>query len=310
VRILSAARGAFERAGTGKTRMKAAALLAAFLLAFTMERAFAAETRTAAVLNVTVTSPWLGLLVNFIGGVNVKVTAIQDWNDDGELVRRIRARNLQELPAGTLLMAFDFRDAKGLGLPFEHYENYHSLYSELPLAEDKIDASLSDPSVVPFIAQRVLTVLADWDPGNYPYYQRRLAELQARLYSSILAGRQMLKDQPVYDLTGHSSALLQAVGCALARPSSEEWTAWSAWKEIPLLTATVSRQAENRTVVVVDYSTPKAIRSSLASNSAVFLFARPKIDQDYPAFLHDQYISLWGKITSRPLPPPARRRAQ
>jgi hypothetical protein len=269
---------------------------------------FAAEAQAAAVLNVTVTSPWLGILVNFIGGVNVKVTAIQDWNDDGELVRRIRARNLQSLPADALILAFDFRDAKWLGLPFEQYKSYHSLYSELPLGEDRIDASLSDPSVVPFIAQRVLTVLADWDPGNYPYYQRRLAELQARLYSSILAGRQMLKDQSVYDLTGHSSALLQAAGCRLIRPSSEEWAAWNAWKEIPLLTATVSRQAENRTAVVIDYSTPKAIRSSLASNPAVFLFIRPKIDQDYPSFLHDQYISLWSKITSRPLPPPTRRR--
>ncbi|MDR1875007.1 MAG: hypothetical protein LBQ90_08370 [Synergistaceae bacterium] len=269
---------------------------------------FAAEAQAAAVLNVTVTSPWLALLVNFIGGVNVKVTSIQEWNDDGELVRRIRARNLQSLPSDTPLIAFDFRDARGLGLPFEQYKNYRSLYAELPLAEDKIDASLSDPSVVPFIAQRVLTVLASWDPGNYPYYQRRLAELQARLYSSILAGRQMLKDQAVYDLTGYSNALLQAVGCRLVRPSPEEWAAWSEWKEISQLMAIVSRQAENRIAVVIDYSTPKAIRSSLASNPAVFLFGRPKIDQDYPAFLHDQYISLWSKITSRPLPPPTRRR--
>jgi hypothetical protein len=270
--------------------------------------ALAVEAQAAAVLNVTVTSPWLALLVNFIGGVNVRVTAIQEWNDDGELVRRIRARNLQSLPPDTPLMAFDFRDARGLGLPVERYENYRSLYAELPLEEDKIDASLSDPSVVPFIAQRVLTVLAGWDPGNYPYYQRRLAELQARLYSSILAGRQMLKDLPVYDLTGYSSTLLQAVDCGLIRPSPEEWASWSAWKEIPGLTALVSRQAENRVAVVIDYATPKAIRSSLASNPAIFLLGRPRIDQDYPAFLHDQYISLWSKMTSRPLPPPTRPR--
>jgi hypothetical protein len=259
-------------------------------------------------LEVTVTSPWLALLANFIGGVNVKVTAIQEWNDDGELVRRIRARNLQSLPSEILLMAFDFRDAKGLGLPFERYPNYRPLYTELPLGEDKIDASLSDPSVVPFVSQRVLTILADWDPGNYPYYQRRLAELQARLYSSILAGRQMLRDQSIYDLTGHTTALLQAVGCKLTRPSSEEWALWSQWREMSHLMETVSLLAEKKFVVAVDYSTPKAIRTSLAQNPAVFLFTRPKIDQDYPAFLHDQYLSLWSKITSRPLPVRTQRR--
>ena len=261
----------------------------------------------AGVLNVTVTSPWLAILVNFIGGVNVNVTSIQEWNDDGELVRRIRARNLQSLPAESLVMAFDYRDAKGLGLPLEQYKNYRALYNQMPLEENKLDASMSDPSVIPFIAQRVLTILADWDPSNYPYYQRRLAEFQARLYSTTLAGRQMLKGERVYDLTGHSGAFLQAAGCKLTRPSDEEWAAWSAWRNIGQLTSTVSRMVEERTVVVMDYSTPRAIRSVLSSNRAVFLIPRPRINQDYPAFLHDQYLSLWSRTTLRPLPPPGRR---
>jgi hypothetical protein len=259
-------------------------------------------------LDVVVTSPWLSLLTSFIGGINVNVTSIQEWNEDGELVRRIRTRSLRSLPPESLIMAFDYRDAKGLGLPFEQYNYYRPLYDQLPLDENKIDASLSDPSVIPFIAQRVLTVLADWDPANYPYYQRRLAEFQARLYSTTLAGRQILKEQPIYDLTGHSSTLLQAVGCKLTRPSEAEWAAWSAWKEIHQLTETVSRLAEAKVSVVLDYSTPKAIRSILSSNPAVFLIVRPRSDMDYPAFLNDQYISLWSKITSRPLSTPGRRR--
>jgi hypothetical protein len=177
----------------------------------------------------------------------------------------------------------------------------------MPLDENKLDVFMSDPSVIPFIAQRVLTVLADWDSLNYPYYQRRLAEFQALLYSTTLAGRQMLKDQRVYDLTGHSGAFLQAAGCNLTRPSDEEWAAWSAWKEIGRLTSTVSRMAEEKTAVVIDYSTPKAIRSILSSNTAVFLITRPSPNQDYPAFLHDQYLSLWSKITVRPIPPAGRR---
>jgi hypothetical protein len=282
--------------------------IASFVAALVIGTLFISCPAGAAVLEVTVTSPWLALLTNFIGGVNVKVTAIQEWNDDGELVRRIRARSLQSLSAETYIMAFDYRDSKGLGLPFEQYKNYRSLYNQMPLDESKLDASLSDPSVIPFIAQRVLTVLADWDPANYPYYQRRLAEFQARLYSTTLAGRQILKDQSIYDLTGHSGALLQAAGCKLKRPTAEEWAAWSAWKEISQLTATVTRMAEEKTAVVVDYSTPRAIRSMLSSNSAVFLIVRPHSDQDYPSFLHDQYISLWSKMTLIPLPTPTRRR--
>ena len=268
---------------------------------------FIAGRADAEVLNVTVTSPWLAILVNFIGGVNVNVTSIQVWNDDGELVRRIRTRNLQSLPEDAFIMAFDYRDSRGLGLPLERYENYRSLYNQMPLDENKLDASMSDPSVIPFIAQRVLTVLADWDPSSYPYYQRRLAEFQARLYSTTLAGRQVLKGERVYNMTGHSGAFLQAAGCKLTRPSDEEWVAWSAWKEISRLSATISRMTEEKTVVVMDYSTPKAIRSILSSNQAVFLIPRPRINQDYPAFLHDQYLSLWSKITVRPLPPAGRR---
>ncbi|MCL2008962.1 MAG: hypothetical protein FWG71_00260 [Synergistaceae bacterium] len=261
----------------------------------------------AGILNVTVTSPWLAILVNFIGGVNVRVTSIQDWNDDGELVRRIRARNLQSLPADSLIMAFDNSDSKILGLPFEQYNNYRVLYNQMPLDDNKLDAYMSDPSVIPFIAQRVLTVLAGWDSPSYPYYQRRLAEFQARLYSTTLAGRQVLKGQRIYDLTGHSGAFLQAVGCRLTRPSNEDWAEWSAWKEIGRLTGMVSRMAEEKMVVVMDHSTPKAIRSILGSNPAVFMITRPRSNQDYPAFLHDQYISLWSRTTLRPLLPAGRR---
>jgi hypothetical protein len=261
----------------------------------------------AGALDIIVTSPWLTLLVNFVGGVNVKAASIQEWNEEGELIRRIRARRLQSLPPETLLMAFDYRDAKGLGLPFEQYPNYRPLYSQLPLDEHKIDAALLDPAVVPFVAQRVLTVLAGWDPENYPYYQKRLAEFQARIYSTTLAGRQILKDQAVYDLTGQSGALLQAAGCRLKRPSEADWADWSAWKEMGKLTATVSRLLDEKVAVVMDCATPKAIRGTLGANPNVFLIARPKPDQDYPSFLHDQYISLWSKITTKPLPVQRRR---
>jgi hypothetical protein len=283
-------------------------LAAVLLPLFLALCARAAPAAPSPVLEILVSSPWLALLTNFIGGVNVKVSSILEWNEEGELTRRVRTRSLQSLPPKSLIMAFDYRDARGLGLSPDGYENYRSLYTRFPIDEDAFDASLSDPSVIPFVAQRALTVLADWDPDNYPYYQRRLAEFQARLYSTTLAGRQILRGQTVYDLTGHSGALLKAAGCLLIRPSEAEWGAWSAWKETDKLLSSVSRHLEEKNAVVVDASTPRAIRGLLGANHGVFAIARPKTDQDYPAFLHGQYISLWSKLTQKPLPAPRRGR--
>ena len=43
---------------------------------------------------------------------------------------------------------------------------------------------------------------------------------------------------------------------------------------------------------VMDGGTPKALRRLLEFCLEVFSFGRPPLTQDYPAFLHDQYISL------------------
>jgi hypothetical protein len=278
-------------------RKRLIAALLALLFLFASSAGVPSAGAASPVLEILVSSPWLALLTNFIGGVNVKVSSILEWNEEGELTRRVRARSLQSLPPESRIMAFDYRDARGLGLSPDNYKNYRSLYTRFPIDEDAIDTSLSDPSVIPFVAQRVLTVLAGWDPDNYPYYQRRLAEFQARLYSTTLAGRQILKGQAVYDLTGHSGALLEAAGCRLVRPSEPEWAEWSAWKETDKLLAGVSRRLEEKTAVIVDASTPRAIRGLLSANPGVFTIARPKPDQDYPSFLHGQYISLWSKLT-------------
>ncbi|MDR1740763.1 MAG: hypothetical protein LBR38_02805 [Synergistaceae bacterium] len=258
-------------------------------------------------LDVLVTSPWLAIVTSFVGGVNVSVRSVQEWNADGDLTRRIRARALQDMPPDTLIIAFDDRDARSVGLPLEKYINYHRLYDLMPIDESRVDSFMSDPSVLPFIAQRVLTALADWDPNGYPYYQRRLAEFQARLYSSTLAGRQILKDKPVYDLTGHSWAMLCAAGCDVVRPSPEDWAAWSTWHGLDRLLSEVARLTEAKFTVVIDCSSPRSIRAYLAAKPAVFTLARPV--GDYTTFLHDQYLALWSKMSERPLPPRGARRS-
>lgn len=255
-------------------------------------------------VNVVVTLPWLALLTSFIGGPNVAVAPLLEWNADGDMVRAAGGRTLRSLPRDARVMALDSGDAQRARLDVRKFPNLRTLYRPFPVEEPRIDATLSDPSVLPFVAQRVLTVLADWDPANYPYYQRRLAEFQARLSSSVLAGRQILRDVPVYDLTGCSGVLLRAAGCRIERPASADWAAWSAGKEQDLLVQELDRRREDKVTVVMDGGTPRALRRLLASRPEVFSFGRPPMTQDYPAFLHAQYISLWLKITTKPLPVP------
>lgn len=255
-------------------------------------------------VNVVVTLPWLALLTSFIGGPNVAVAPLLEWNADGDMVRAAGGRTLRSLPRDARVMALDSGDAQRARLDVRKFPNLRTLYRPFPVEEPRIDAALSDPSVLPFVAQRVLTVLADWDPANYPYYQRRLAEFQARLSSSVLAGRQILRDVPVYDLTGCSGVLLRAAGCRIERPASADWAAWSAGKEQDLLVQELDRRREDKVTVVMDGGTPRALRRLLASRPEVFSFGRPPMTQDYPAFLHAQYISLWLKVTTKPLPVP------
>ncbi|NLL36066.1 MAG: hypothetical protein GX256_00920 [Fretibacterium sp.] len=279
-------------------------LAVAFLIAFLCLPGAAAGAER---MKLTVTSPWLFLLSGFIGGANVTVVSMQEWNANGDLVRVPRSR-APALTPDDRIMAFDEEDARKLGVTKEKYPQLSALYDPFPIHGVKLDEALADPSVLPFVAQRVLTVLADWDPAGYPYYQRRLAEFQARLYSTILAGRQLLKGQKVYDLTGSSRPLLQAAGCEILSPSEADLEAWSAYKGLNALMEQTARNGEQKIPVVIDFETPKAIRRALVSRTEVFLLGRPPATQDYPSFLHDQYTSLWLKVISKPLVPPGRKR--
>lgn len=279
----------------GRPLVLAAAL---FLLSLPARAALADE------LPIAVTQPWIALIVSFLGGPNVAVKPLLIWNDAGDPVRAEGGRALRNLPADARIVALDSADLAGAGLKVGAYGNLRTLYNPFPIPPARWDASLPDPSVMPFVAQRVLTVLADWDPQNYLYYQRRLAEFQARLSSSVLAGRQVLRDVRVCDLSGASSALLRAAGCRMERPDLHLLDSWSRASPKQLQEFLEERIAQG-VVLVMDGGTPRNLRSFLGGRTEVFSFARPPLNQDYPAFLNEQYISLWQKITAKP---PAGRR--
>ena len=245
-------------------------------------------------LKVAVCHPWLTLLASFIGGPEVSVTPLRIWNANGDLVLAERGKTLRELEEGAKVIALDSEDAKASGIDGRKKLEVRCLYSPFPVGR----SALSDPSVIPFVAQRVLTALSEWDPQNYPHYQRRLAEFQARLSSSVLMGR-VLKDVTICDMSGSSGILLQAAGCKVIRP--ENWELWTKGNLAGLREVLDKNRAEE-IMTIIDDDTPAVLKRYVNGRSDVFKWARPSLEMDYPSFLHEQYISLWQKVITKPLP--------
>ena len=239
-------------------------------------------------MNIVVTDMWLSMLTSFIGGSEVNVIPIKIWNSNGDLIMSERGKILKELDSDSKIIALDEKEAKNI----KGLENFKIkfLYSSFP-----VDYSLIiDPSVIPFVAQKILTALSEWDTVNYPYYQRRLAEFQARLSGAILVG-QVLKEFTVCDMSGSCGILLQAAGCKIERPEQNNFERWGKANFIGLRDYLDSMKAKD-IIIVYDDDIPNVLRKYLASRNDSFHWSRPAEGIDYPTFINDQYISLWQKI--------------
>lgn len=238
-------------------------------------------------------SPWLAMVTRFIGGVYVSVKPVQEWNSDGETVRRIRPR---DVPQGAKIIALDEAEAFALGLQKNRHENLFLLYNKVPFDRERSDFFFSDPSVLPFIAQRVLTALSQFDPLNYAYFQRRLSEFQTRLDSTVLVGRQLLGGYPVFDLTGGFTSLLSAAGCEMLPSDRVRKEQWNKGEDIAGLVSQAEEAIKSMIPVVLDGSSAKPVRDALKGNRNILFLGRPNPDQDLLLFFHDQYLLLWNRL--------------
>ncbi len=244
---------------------------------------------------VWTTSPWLALLTRFIGGVFVTVRPIEIWNEDGVVVRRVQTKNI---PKEGRIIALDTAEALRLGLNQNDWRKLSFLYRTAPFDKSRSDFFFYDPSALPFIAQRVFTALSQFDPGNYPYYQRRLSEFQTRLDSTVLVGRRLLSGSPLIDLGGSFSPMLTAAGCRLLPVEEYLRTAWERGEEMDRLEALLEDALGRRVPVLVDTSSSKILRDSLRNNREIVFIGRPSLDQDLLLFFHDQYILLWNRLAA------------
>lgn len=242
-------------------------------------------------MDVWTTSPWLALVARFIGGVYVQVRPVTAWKEDAVVVRLVQAR---DVPFGAHILCLDGDDLREHGFSFSDWKQARQLYDFLPFPQDETDSYLSDPSVLPFVAQRLLIALSGWDQTHYSYFQRRLAEFQTRLESTVIVGRKMLAGTRVVDLTGCSTQFLKAASCVLEKPAPASLDLWSKGEGKEELLSYISEKIRTDRLPVVDDLTSAAIRGVLASIPGVARLSRPAIDQDILLSFYDRYLYLWN----------------
>ena len=103
----------------------------------------------------------------------------------------------------------------------------------------------------------------------------------------------------IADFSGSSGVLLRAAGCKVERPKEIE-----TWQKgnFAGLREYLDEAKSRGTALIFDDDTPPVLKRYLNGKSDVYKLERPSLDTDYPSFLHEQYISLWQKITAKPLP--------
>ncbi len=255
---------------------------------------FILRASTAFAWEVWTTTPWLALVTRFIGGVFVTVRPIEFWSEDGQVVRKVQNR---AIPKDGRIIALDTEEASRLGLNQKEWTALAPLYRTAPFDKKRLDYFFADPSSLPFIAQKVFTVLSQFDPPNYPYYQRRLSEFQTRLDSTVIVGRRLLSGSTFIYIGGNFSGMLTAAGCLLESIDESLKTLWEQEKELDRLSGLLGDALDRRIPVIVDTSSKK-LKEALRNNKEVLFLEKPVLDQDILLFFHDQYILLWNRLAA------------
>ena len=236
--------------------------------------------------------PWLASMASFIVGPTMKIQSVSAWNASGEL--RIPRRP----PRDSIIMAIDPLDASRLGLVWGE-AGLFLLYENLPIEPSSRGMLPFNPSVLPFLSQRMLKILCELNPDNYSFYQRRMAEFQSRLESAVEVGRSLINGTPILDLTGAVSPWLRAASSKAVRPPDELWRAWIGNTRTQELALAV-REAESRGWwILMDAWTPAQIKTRVSSSAKLISLPLPGTEYDFFAYLHDIYIQIWDKASAR-----------
>jgi len=230
-----------------------------------------------------VTSPWVGVIAKFIAGPDGKVRSLSAWNGAG--VGRTGYAS-----ANDVIIAIDRRDAANFHIAKDS-RRLRVLYEKLPMTDAQLRRAFFDPAMLPFIAQSVMKIMADADKTKYVYYQRRLAEFQSRIDSTMDVGRYMLGTIKILDLTGAEGAWVSSAVTSTLRPAQHVWN-MCLQGDMSSLTPMLNDAARNRKVILIDEWTPAPIRTAVQSFGNRVTLPAPSAGKDYFMYLHDIFVTV------------------
>lgn len=241
-----------------------------------------------AAVSYAVTSPWIASIVTFIGGTNVSVRCIGNWNASGHIYSISRPR------AGEIIIALDSAEAAALRIN-KNLPNLRLLYENLALPAEQKYSVFFDPAMFPFIAQSVMKIVAEADNQNYSFYQRRLAEFQSRIDSTVEIGRYTLEGVKLLDLTGAQGVWLRAAVPGAVRPPADVWKSWLDGDKASLNEA-LAEAGKRGWLILLDSWTPSNIRDAAVAYEKRLTLPSPALNQDCFTFLHDIFLTVSQKV--------------
>jgi len=280
-------RGSVERRPRACLFLWTTALFLAVLVLLVPSRlAFADEP-----VEIWVTHPWLEMTTHFIGGAYCSVHSIQEWDESGALKRRAAA------PADAIVLAFDPSDAKTSGV-MDKNNTVMLLYKRDLGGLDNPDMPFLDPATLPFIGLRILKNISQVDPGNYSYYQRRLAEFSARLDSTVLVGRQMLGATRLLDLSWQVGRWIQAATSDLVKPPAAVKENWEKGQDMETLELAIREAKRQGWLILCDPWTPEQVIEKIGESTSCLVVPGPSEGQDFFLYLYDLYLFVWDRLRS------------
>lgn len=234
--------------------------------------------------------PWARQILQFIGGPYVTVEALENWNSSWRMVRDRRAGK-----NALVTIVLNHGQARRLRLTSKNgtvLPNVRLLFDTMPLEQQQEERFYLDPSQLPFIAQRSLVLLAQLWPHRYVFFQRRLAEFETRLRSTVLTGRSLLSGLTVWDSSGGLVMLLRAAGCEVPLTPQEVVENLEAWMP---RNATSRRNVDTLPwegkVVLLDWNIAPALRNRLAGQRGV-VEVPPFDGSDILLQIHQFYLDI------------------
>ncbi|NLD05372.1 MAG: hypothetical protein GX672_05695 [Synergistaceae bacterium] len=241
----------------------------------------------ASAANFAVTSPWIGFIASFLAGDSKNVRYLSGWDSSGNVIKTTSPRS------GEIIIAIDAKDAENFRIKKNNKE-LRLLYDELHMTKEQIRSAFFDPAMLPFIAQSVMKIMAEEDKARYTYFQRRLAEFQSKIESTIDIGRHLLSEIKILDITGAEGAWLRSSIKGAVRPPSAVWEGWKTG-DTKAMRAALDEAGKRNWLILMDPWTPEIIRSVAVGYEYRLTLPPPAGDQDYFVFLHDIFLLISNK---------------